>query len=92
VRAFNGASHGAIQTTGSANITGGTLNITGSNFSVGQYSVLNASSLTGTFSTFSSPASSLLTFAPAYSTTDAFVLINFATPFLPFAQTPTSAA
>jgi len=83
---FNGASHGALKITGNANLTGGTLNLTGPNFGVGRYSVLNAGSLTGTFATFSSPASSLLTFAPAYTATDAFVLIDFATPFLPFAQ------
>jgi autotransporter-associated beta strand protein len=83
---FNGSSHGSLRLIGNADITGGTLDVTGSSFGVGRYSVLNANTLTGTFSTFASPASTTLSFAPSYSDTDAYVVITFLTPFGSYAQ------
>src|SRR5262249_35022959 len=84
---FDGPNHGKIEVTRSAIILGGsTLNVLGTNFSVGRYSVLSGQDLSGTFTTFSAPASTVLSFSPEYSATDAYVHIGFATPFVPLAQ------
>src|SRR5258708_1619928 len=74
--AFDGASHNALQVTGDANVSGGILNLSGSRFIAGQYSVVNAGSVTGTFGTVNKPVSAFLTFKDRYTPTDVFVDIK----------------
>ncbi len=81
----SGSSCGALRVTGSADISGTALNLSGSSVAVGQYAVVSAGSLSGTFTSMNAPTP-LLTFTPHYSATDASVWIAFATPFAPSAQ------
>jgi autotransporter-associated beta strand protein len=73
---FDGASHNQLQTSGNANITQSTLNLTGTSFTPGEYSVVSAGSLSGPFAVVNKPASAFLTIVNRYTATDAFVDVN----------------
>ena len=83
---INGASVPTLNVLGAADITGGTVTVSGSHFSVGQYNILQSNALTGTFATVNSPGS-LFLIAPVYTDTDVRLRISFATPFATLAQT-----
>jgi len=84
---FTGRSHTSLRVLGNADLTGGTLNLSGTSFSIGQYRLLTADSISGTFITFNSPSSAFLAFLPQYTHTDVMVLISFIEKFSSVAQT-----
>jgi autotransporter-associated beta strand protein len=83
---FNGSSYATLKVTGNANVSGGALSVTGLNAPVGEYRVINAGSLSGSFATLDHSGSPLITVTPRYTATDLWLTIQFATPFSAFAQ------
>jgi len=62
--AFNGKSHNALEVRGNANLSAGSLRVTGSDFRQGNYDVVTAGSLTGTFASVTlPPPTALLNFS-----------------------------
>ena len=64
---FNGAPTNLLKVTGNATLTGGTLNLLGSTFTPGSYTVLSAGSITGTFSVVDTPDLEFLKYATLYN-------------------------
>jgi len=83
-----GGNSNSLKVTGNANVTGGTLNFTGSNLSIGRYDVINAGSVTGTFSVVNtSPLPDFLGLVTDYTPTDVLVLIRSLSRYVKSAQT-----
>jgi len=77
-----------LDVAGNANVSQGTLNLNGSRFTEGRYSVVTAGSVTGTFATVNKPDSAFLTFQDEYTPTDVLVDISGnGTDFASVAQT-----
>jgi autotransporter-associated beta strand protein len=86
--AFDGAAHSALQVSGTADVSAGTLNLSGSRFTAGEYSVLNAGAVNGTFASVRSPSSAFLSFQERYTPNDVFVdIVENGASFQSVAQT-----
>jgi fibronectin-binding autotransporter adhesin len=85
------SSSSSLNVNGTATLTGGTLHITGSNFTPGQFTVLNAGAVANTFSAITTPSSFFIAFNPLYDATSVRLQVS-ALPFQAAAQTGNQAS
>ncbi len=90
---FNGATHTSLNVASAADIGGSTLNLIGPVFAAGQYSILSAGSLRGTFAAETPPSSVFYAIDTQYTPTDVIILIRTTgTTFASVAQNVNEAA